>query len=170
MAEVKFENNEPYVELYPKKKSLVEKIKEKRENPYDRVFCVIDRDTHDDFDDALERVARFPSKTTRLETIVSDPCFEYWLLLHFVYTTMQFGAGEKSPCKDLISKQLSNYIPGYEKSDHQTISALVNHHQLNQAVKSAKRAMESAEREGRVSPITQMHLLVTYLKNLKEVS
>jgi len=29
MAEVKFENNEPYVELYPKKKSLVEKIKEK---------------------------------------------------------------------------------------------------------------------------------------------
>jgi len=29
MAEVKFENNEPYVELYPKKKSLAEKIKEK---------------------------------------------------------------------------------------------------------------------------------------------
>ena len=43
----------------------------------------------------------------------SDPCFEYWLLLHYVYTT-----GGELEAKDMV-KRLGEFIPGYGvKSKH----------------------------------------------------
>jgi hypothetical protein len=145
----------------------LQKIKEERENPYDRVFCVVDRDTHGDFDKAIDMAKRFRSKATRLETIVSDPCFEYWLLLHFEYATTLFGAGEKSPCRELISDKLSVYLSDYQKSDSRIITSLINPAQLKQAIAYAKRSYESAQRDGRKSPLTQVHMLIEYLMNLK---
>jgi hypothetical protein len=50
-------------------------------NSYDRVFCVIDRDEHKSFDEAMQTAA-----VTNVHAIASYPCFEYWLLLHFVYS------------------------------------------------------------------------------------
>ena len=150
-------------------KYALEKIRRERDNPYNRVFCVIDRDTHNDFYDALQKIDSFRSSITRLEAIVSDPCFEYWLLLHFEYTTMPFGTGEKSPCKDLVSKRLNIYLPDYGKSDYNTIASLVNSEQLYRAIAYAKRTMQSAQREDRKSSFTQMHILAEYLKNLKRI-
>ncbi len=142
-------------------------IAKEREVPYDRVFCVIDRDRHADFVDAMNLIEGYRSRQTQLEAIVSHPCFEYWLLLHFEYTTMVFGVSGGSPCDDLIAKKLKIYIPNYAKADYESIETLVNQVQIDQAVSFAQRANEAAKREKRVSPATQMPILVEYLKNLK---
>ncbi|MDX1973095.1 MAG: RloB family protein [Candidatus Sumerlaeia bacterium] len=39
----------------------------------------------------------------------SNPCFEVWLLLHYVYTTKPFGS-----C-DQVRKELRKFLPGYTK-------------------------------------------------------
>ncbi len=142
-------------------------ITKETEAPYDRVFCVIDRDRHADFHDALNLIEGFRSRYTKLEKIVSNPCFEYWLLLHFEYTTMGFGTSGGSPCDDLISKKLKIYIPNYVKANIDSIEALINRPQIEQAVKFAQRANDTAQQEDRASPITEMPTLVEYLKNLK---
>lgn len=46
---------------------------------YDRVFCVIDRDTHENWDQALGL-----AKTEgNVHVIGSFPCLEFWFILHF---------------------------------------------------------------------------------------
>ena len=83
-----------------------ELIKQSEKDPYDNVFCVIDRDRHTSFDTAIVQINSFRNKNTKLHSIVSNPCFEYWILLHFTYTTKLFGASGDSPCMDLIKNDL----------------------------------------------------------------
>ena len=75
---------------------------------YDLVFFVFDRDSHDDYDDALLLVKglqsqkKFNGKT--VAAITSIPCFEIWFLLHFEPHTRPYGPSRgKSPCGNLIS-------------------------------------------------------------------
>lgn len=66
---------------------------------YDRVYCVIDKDTHDSYSSAIQKV----NNTQPVDVffiISSVPCFEYWVLLHFEYTTQAFThTDSRSPCK-----------------------------------------------------------------------
>ena len=144
-------------------KSLINKSKT---DPYNHVYCVIDRDRHEDFQTALDQVAGFRNKDTELHVIVSTPCFEYWILLHFIYTTKAFGASGDSPCQELIDNELKQYIPNYEKGDSSILTGLVRE-QLNTAIAHAKQAFYEATRRGTENPKTEMHILVEYLKNLK---
>ncbi|CRK59914.1 hypothetical protein [Alloactinosynnema sp. L-07] len=45
---------------------------------YDAVWCVVDHDDHPSLRSAVEYAAR-----AGIGVVVSTPCFEYWLLLHF---------------------------------------------------------------------------------------
>ncbi|MCP4157077.1 MAG: RloB domain-containing protein, partial [bacterium] len=76
--------------------------KELKRKEYDAAFCVIDGD-----------VLPIGSKPggKGIDVIISRPCFEIWLLLHFKYTNREFHT-----CDELISKELKIYIPDYEKS------------------------------------------------------
>lgn len=141
-------------------------IAENKNDPYDRVFCVIDRDRHADFQRAMDLVAGFKSKITKMEAIVSTPCFEYWILLHFTFTTKIFGVSGESPCQDLIRNELRTYLPEYTKADASILSSLVKE-QLGTAIANSQRAYEEASRNGTDNPLTTMHVLVEYLKNLK---
>jgi hypothetical protein len=69
----------------------------KKDNGYDQVYCVIDRDQHKRFQEALEK-----AKGKKIKMIVSIPCFEYWLLLHFEFTTKSFQATERHSVCDNI--------------------------------------------------------------------
>lgn len=135
-------------------------------DPYDHVYCVIDRDRHADFQKALNQVAGFRSKDTDLHIIVSNPCFEYWILLHFVYMTKAFGTSGDSPCQELISSELKKYIPDYAKGDDAIMADLVSN-QLGTALANAQRSYDSAVKNSIKNPKTEMHILVEYLKNLK---
>lgn len=145
-----------------------ELIKENSTDPYNHVYCVIDRDRHADFQKAVDQVNGFRSKETELHLIISSPCFEYWILLHFVYTTKAFGASGDSPCQELISTELKQYIPDYEKGNAAIMADLVQN-QLGTALANAKRSFEAAQRDGTDTPKTEMHILVEYLKNVKNL-
>ncbi|WWG65215.1 RloB family protein [Pseudomonas poae] len=66
-----------------------------RQRKFDKVFCAIDRDTHESFDEAI-RLSKAHDKIT---VIASYPCFEYWLLLHFGYTRKPLFAVRKALCR-----------------------------------------------------------------------
>jgi hypothetical protein len=74
---------------------------------YDRVYCVFDRDTHANYDQALALLNASPfAKKGILHAITSVPCFEIWVLLHFDYSTASFVAsGGKSPCDKVCRRQ-----------------------------------------------------------------
>jgi hypothetical protein len=137
-------------------------------DPYDHVFCVIDRDKHADFDTAIAQIKGYKNKDidTKIHAIVSNPCFEFWILLHFDYTTKLFGISGDSPCDDLIKNNLKNFIEDYEKGD-KTIMLPIIRSGLEIAVANAKRANKTAKRNNTDNPTTQMDELVDYLKGLK---
>jgi len=143
-------------------------IEASRNDPYDHVFCVIDRDKHANYDRAIAQVDRYKNKDAQLHAIVSNPCFEFWLLLHFAYTTKQFGTSGGSPCDDLIKKDLKKHIKDYKKGDRSIISSINIEPKLETAVENAKRANKTAKENGTDNPTTQMDKLVDYLKGLKD--
>ena len=138
-----------------------ELIKQSERDPYDHVFCVIDRDRHADFDTVMAQISGYRNKCTKLHAIVSNPCFEYWILLHFTYTTKLFGISGDSPCEDLIKSDLKTYSEGYEKGDT-TIMTLIIESGLDMAIANAKRANDTAQRNNTDAPTTQMCELVEY--------
>lgn len=143
-----------------------ELIKKSEKDPYNHVFCVIDRDSHTSFATAMAQINGYKNKDTKLHAIVSNPCFEYWILLHFTYTTKLFGTSGDSPCMNLIKNDLKTFIPNYEKGD-KTIMPTIIKSGLDMAVANAKRANETAQRNGTDTSTTQMDKFVDYLKNLK---
>lgn len=61
---------------------------------FDEVYCVFDRDAHERFKEAVARLQELRAKGQPLNTVVSVPCFEFWLLLHFGYTGVASGNGK----------------------------------------------------------------------------
>ncbi|VAW61189.1 hypothetical protein MNBD_GAMMA10-2138 [hydrothermal vent metagenome] len=133
-------------------------------NGFDKVFCVIDRDAHNTYENALTRIQNLKPKGV-FSAINSVPCFEYWLLLHFEFTTRPFVAtGAKSSCDNLIDS-LSGFIPDYAKGEKNIYSGIA--HQTNQAINWSKRALKQAKYNATNNPATYVHELVEYLQNLK---
>ncbi|HEY4110708.1 RloB family protein [Puia sp.] len=80
---------------------------------YDRVYALIDMDkVISDGTEAqylIEKKAAVKNGVTVLE---NNPCFEFWLLLHFIKTSKSFTG-----CDDVIAElQKKGRIPGYGKS------------------------------------------------------
>jgi len=139
----------------------IELAKNSKDDPYDKVFCVIDRDKHQDFNDAITfirgnheiSVSKTKNKT-KIYGIVSNPCFEFWILLHFILTTKQFGIGQLSPCQDLINNELKKYIPHYSKSDKDIFQDLITNGNYKRAIEFARRVYEHSKQSSSQSPQT----------------
>lgn len=133
-------------------------------NPYDRVYCVIDRDTHQCFSAALQRLSAQRPKGAFF-AVVSIPCFEYWFLCHFIYTRAAFlPTGRKSP-GDLAFDALKQYWPDYRKGIQGAFPKLID--QLEFAKANARRGLADVLATGAYNPTTQVHELVEYLQNIK---
>ena len=147
-------------------------IKRFEAKDYDHIFCVIDKDKHPRFNDAILRMndykwrkkkEGFKAKTNRI--IVSVPCFEYWLLLHFKKTTKVFsGNGQQtSPCKECLH-ELKNELTHYEKGNKSIYKLTKN--RLETAIKHAKEIVTNKTEEHQ-NPITYFHELVEFLSAYK---
>lgn len=137
----------------------------RKEKEYDRVYCVFDKDRHTTYDNALDKVRRARlNKGHSILAITSVPCFEFWLLLHFVYTTKQFDTDPGSICVNVIA-DLKNYIPGYTKGDIDIYQATKG--RLDTAINHSKKVVGHCETGGTDMPSTKMHELVDYLRGLK---
>jgi len=134
-------------------------------DPFDKVFCVFDKDTHTSYHQAIEKLEAAKPKNT-FYPVTSVPCFEYWLLLHFTYTTKPFQQnGSKSGCETLID-ELSKYLPDYQKGDKSIFDTIVG--QLPRAKAHAIKALDEAEKNDTDNPSTHIHKLIEYLENIKK--
>jgi hypothetical protein len=100
--------------------SVVEHAEHRCAEPggYDKVFCVFDRDSHESFQRACDRVRSLATRTRNplpIDTAVSIPCFELWLLLHFERTDAPFHR-----CED-VAPRLREWVPKYVKVDAETL-------------------------------------------------
>jgi hypothetical protein len=133
-------------------------------NAFDRVFCVFDRDTHGDYQQALDTIARLKPRGV-FTAINSVPCFEYWLLLHFTHTDKPFHATGRYSVGDMVKRELKRYWPVYEKAMSGSFLHCVK--QLDFAKTNAARALKSAQANGNDNPSTRVHELVEYLQSIK---
>ena len=132
---------------------------------FDRVFCVFDKDVHESYTRTLDEVEKAKPKKT-FKAITSVPCFEYWLLLHYEFTTKPFVVtGSKSACTTLIA-YLKKYFPAYSKGNADTYNEVKS--QTTQAIDRSRQALKQAQENGRDNPSTLMHELVEYLHHLKD--
>nr|VFJ63086.1 MAG: RloB-like protein [Candidatus Kentron sp. FW] len=140
-----------------------ESKKKTRKRPFDRVYCVFDRDEHTNFDDAFQRIATLQKQGFR--TARSWPCFEFWLLLHFRYTRSPFERDGSRTAAQNCENTLKSEISNYRKGEKGVFSKLLP--RLEEAKKNATRAREDAENTGENNPSTEIHELVGYLQKLK---
>ncbi len=142
---------------------------QKADGIFDRVFCVFDRDSHVNYQQALDRISTSPlGRKGKLEAITSVPCFELWILLHFVYTTAPFaGSGGRSACEKVI-EAVREYLPEYEKAMTDVFQKLQPN--VDIAVTHAERLVEHNRDTDSENPATKVHELVKYLRGLRDVN
>ncbi len=134
-------------------------------DPYDRVYFVFDKDSHATFQQAMERIQAIKPRGV-FYAVPSIPSFEYWLLLHYEYTTAPFIRTGNKSAGDMVIASLRRYWPEYAKAAKGVFSHLC--HQLSGAKVYAARSLAEAARLGSDNPSTRVHELVDYLQNMKD--
>lgn len=134
-------------------------------NPFDKVYCVFDKDSHINYQGAINMVSSLKPRNTFF-AINSVPCFEYWLLLHFVYTTKAFTASGKNSVAYNVIRDLKTYLPNYAKGQKDIFNCLKP--SLTTAIQKASRANTQALNSSTDNPTTKVVELVEYLINLKK--
>ncbi|EAI3764214.1 RloB domain-containing protein [Campylobacter coli] len=141
----------------PSPLKVVKFAKEKSEEYfYNKIYCVFDKDTHLDFNEAKQKCEQ-----CNFEAIISNPCFEFWILLHFEYTTKPFGTN--SPCKELIDNDLKKYIKDYTKNYN---FANIIKQNLDIAIAHVQQANKVAESNNYISSYTFMDKLAFKFQEL----
>jgi hypothetical protein len=132
---------------------------------FDRVIAVFDRDDHQKYFAALDKAVKLDGKLKNNErlsvpfnAIVSVPCFEVWLLLH--YENIQAPIHREE-----VYAKLKTYIKGYDKGQKDLWQ--ITQGLLEVATYHAIKRSEMTTRHNGFEPYTDMHELVARLKSLK---
>ncbi len=125
--------------------------------PYEEIWCVFDREAAHEPAGFFAAVIR--ADREQLTLAVSNPCFEYWFLLHYRETNRPFQNAD-----EVIDALRSNgCLPGYEKNG-EVFERLLEHR--GQAIERAERLYErhpDRERDRFPNPSTQVQRLVRRL-------
>lgn len=143
---------------------LLHKKENDKGNGFDRVYCVFDKDRHSTYEEALMKLSAKKLKGVFFG-VTSVPCFEYWLLLHFKFTTKPFTSTPKLSVGDLMLKELIKELPSYKKGAEGIFKALFE--RLESAKKNAEKSLVLSRDNETDNPSTHIHTLVEYLQNLK---
>lgn len=135
-----------------------------RQGKFDRVFCAIDRDTHETFDEATNLVKTSP----KVEIIASYPCFEFWLLLHFGYNRKPYTKIGKHSAADLLIKDLCTYpgLKNYDKGKDLDIFKLLRENRFDEARRIAPKVLAEALKTDEMNPSTRLHELIDFFETL----
>lgn len=143
------------------------KEQKKQNMPFTKVYCVIDGDVPHHLNEANKL-----AKQNGIEMIISYPCIEYWYLCHFKFSrspieqTGNRSAGDN--CEYLLNIEWKKeFKEKYEKNLDDVYKQLES--RLEIAIKNAQKALEQAQQEQAFNPSTQVHELVEYLRNIRQV-
>lgn len=132
---------------------------------YDEVFCVIDRDTHLNFDEAV----LLASRHQKIRLIRSYPCFEFWLIIHFGYCTRPFNNSGKKSAGDravefLRTKpDMQDYAKGAKK-----IFSTLGDAKLAAARDISPKILANAVSTNTLNPSTEVHLIIDKMEDMSE--
>jgi hypothetical protein len=128
--------------------------------PYKHVYCVFDVDEHPNINSALEM-----ARANNISVALSNPCFEYWLLLHFV------RYGSTGLTRQRAVQELKRMMGEYEKGEDygpkwseklaQAIKNANDHHRSQWQIDPSdpKKVLECC-------PSTGVHLLMEFLQGI----
>lgn len=125
---------------------------------------MFDKDKHTTYQKTLNAIDGVKANKV-FTAIFSVPCFEYWLLLHFIYTTQPFDATGNKSAGDKTVDELKKHSLSYQKGDQGIFRKLVS--KLEFAKTNAAKALQEAKDNQTDNPSTVIHELVNYLQNLK---
>lgn len=132
---------------------------------FERVYAIFDRDDHKSYFAALMLAQSINGKLKNdnnhpivFEAIVSVPCFELWLLLHFedVQTPLH---------RDEVMRRLKMHLPDYEKGTRKAFGITCDH--LEIATNRAERLSLQFNAHTDPEPYTAIHQLVGDLTKLR---
>jgi hypothetical protein len=134
---------------------------------FDRVVVVFDRDEHHTYHAALQRLAALNGRLENdervkvpFDAVVSVPCFELWLLLHFedVFAPLH---------RDEALARVRAHVAGYAKGQGSHWAVTRDHLDVATARANALVAAGHTAEDG-TQPYTNMHELVHCLLHLKD--
>lgn len=120
-------------------------MRDRAEGTHDEVWCVVDVDEFD-LDKAVAAARRL-----RVNLAISNPCFEFWLLLHFE------GCSAPLTCYGDVAKRLVKHVPEVSKS---ALRFSDYDHGVESAVLRAKKAKVEPGAEHNLNPSTGVWALV----------
>lgn len=130
----------------------------------DQIWCVFDCDDNSDI--ALRNAGEYAEKQG-YKIAYSNPCFEYWYLLHFMKINSHLNGADEV----LRLLQSKGRLEKYEKS-LDVFTDLLPHQ--NEAIQRAKERLDQLYRDNTVilsrnsNPVTTVHELVAYLNSQHE--
>lgn len=133
---------------------------------YDAVYCVFDRDKHTTFEAAVQRTKDLSAAGKPLIAITSNPCFEFWLLLHFGYSDQPFHAAGKKSVGDQAVAALKSKpeFAAYGKGKRGIYGALKD--KIADALANAAQLRAHRDATGSVNPATDVDELVKAIQAL----
>jgi hypothetical protein len=136
---------------------------------FDCVFAVIDAE-QGNLTEALELcdtpIQRASKKKglaeVRVQPIISAPCFEYWLLLHFRYTDQPFARFAE------VLPELLASLPDYFKADPRIFAKVGGLEGLGRALSHTAQLKRTLNATGATFPDTDLPMLVEALAELAD--
>ncbi len=146
------------IELRQERKYIAKKSLTKA--AYEIIYCVIDVEAPNPHESLAEAVRK--AKDNRFEIILSNPCFEYWYILHFRKTSAPF-----SRSRDVKSALRQEHL-AYNESD--TTIFNVVYPKTSDAIKHSKEVLKEQHNDAEdlrdCNPSTHVHKIVEYLQNM----
>ncbi len=126
---------------------------------YDEVWCIIDVEApqpHTSLAAAIDK-----AKARKLKVALSNPCFEYWYILHFERTSAQMNGNKKA------MKRLKQNYPKYKKNDPAFFEVV--YPRTEAAIKNSKGVLKEKHYDDDLrecNPSTHVHLIVERLPDI----
>jgi RloB-like protein len=140
----------------------------KDDNDFDKIYCIVDRDKHQKYSQALDKVRRHRlGRRGKLILITSNPCFEIWLLLHYVYTAAAFQCASISGSNaDEVIRELRKHISGYDKGMEGLF--VITQPNINDAKRHADQLLKYHKTAGSDgNPSSEIHFVIEVLEEMQ---
>lgn len=133
--------------------------KSKEAGGYDQIYCVFDRDGHESFDRAREKIRILATRSNKplpISEAISIPCFEIWILLHFERTDAPFNQ-----CQHVVQRIRDSHLSGYQKANTEIAQQLVA--RSSDAISNAV-WLEARSQNNDFNPYTSVYKVIQHFK------
>jgi hypothetical protein len=129
---------------------------------YDIVYCVVDVEAPQPHESLARAVNK--ARDNGVEVILSNPCFEFWYILHFRKTSAPFNTNRN------VVSQLRQDYPAYNKSDGTIFGVIYpkTHDAIRHSAQVLREQHNDAEDLRDCNPSTDVHRIVGPLRDMAE--